>query len=389
MLKLRLFFIAILSFYLSSAQYTEIINSKRPGFSDSPYSVGTNVYQVETGFFYKKIGNYLYQVNGVSTQYNSQAFGTDMLLRVGKFFERLEFDVDMSFGYEKRNYRQPEVISYDKLGFSKFTVGAKYLIYMPTYTDKSKEIRSWKKRNAFDKKRLIPAVGVYAGLNTNLLTDLQKDPEGMSPRIAVFTQNNISDKFIFLTNFIADKFTTDQRVYSYILTATYSINDQVSIFGENQGFFPANSQFDLQWGLGAGYLFAKNFQVDLSTRFIIDEYGDHTFWVGTGLSYRVDRHVDKFKSLDDNGNVTAEENKGGFFSRLFGKNKADKQRKVKKIKAKKRKVKKLKPTKKEKELAKKAKQQEKEAKKREKDEAKNYKKNYEPPKKENPVDDNN
>ncbi|MCB0475026.1 MAG: transporter [Flavobacteriaceae bacterium] len=389
MLKLRLFFIAILSFYLSSAQYTEIINSKRPGFSDSPYSVGTNVYQVETGFFYKKIGNYLYQVNGVSTQYNSQAFGTDMLLRVGKFFERLELDVDMSFGYEKRNYRQPEVISYDKLGFSKFTVGAKYLIYMPTYTDKSKEIRSWKKRNAFDKKRLIPAVGVYAGLNTNLLTDLQKDPEGMSPRIAVFTQNNISDKFIFLTNFIADKFTTDQRVYSYILTATYSINDQVSIFGENQGFFPANSQFDLQWGLGAGYLFAKNFQVDLSTRFIIDEYGDHTFWVGTGLSYRVDRHVDKFKSLDDNGNVTAEENKGGFFSRLFGKNKADKQRKVKKIKAKKRKVKKLKPTKKEKELAKKAKQQEKEAKKREKDEAKNYKKNYEPPKKENPVDDNN
>lgn len=389
MLKLRLFFIAILSFYLSSAQYTEIINSKRPGFSDSPYSVGTNVYQVETGFFYKKIGNYLYQDNGVNTQYNSQAFGTDMLLRVGKFFERLELDVDMSFGYEKRNYRQPEVISYDKLGFSKFTVGAKYLIYMPTYTDKSKEIRSWKKRNAFDKKRLIPAVGVYAGLNTNLLTDLQKDPEGMSPRIAVFTQNNISDKFIFLTNFIADKFTTDQRVYSYILTATYSINDQVSIFGENQGFFPANSQFDLQWGLGAGYLFAKNFQVDLSTRFIIDEYGDHTFWVGTGLSYRVDRHVDKFKSLDDNGNVTAEENKGGFFSRLFGKNKADKQRKVKKIKAKKRKVKKLKPTKKEKELAKKAKQQEKEAKKREKDEAKNYKKNYEPPKKENPVDDNN
>lgn len=389
MLKLRLFLIAILSFYFSSAQYTEIINSKRPGFSDSPYSVGTNVYQVETGVFYKKIGNYLYQDNGVSTQYNSQSFGTDMLLRVGKFFERLEFDVDMSFGYEKRNYRQPEIISYDKLGFSKFTVGAKYLIYMPTYTDKSKEIRSWKKRNAFDKKRLIPAVGVYAGLNTNLLTELQKDPEGMSPRIAVFTQNNISDKFIFLTNFIADKFTTNQRVYSYILTATYSINDQVSIFGENQGFFPANSQFDLQWGLGGGYLFAKNFQVDLSARFINDEYGDHTFWVGTGLSYRVDRHVDKFKSLDSNGNETVEKEKGGFFSRLLGKNKADKQRKVKKIKAKKRKVKKLKPSKKDKELAKKAKQQEKEAKKREKDEAKNYKKNYEPPKKENPVDDNN
>ena len=37
------------------SQYTEVINSKRPGFSDTPYSVGTKVYQVEGGLFYKNV----------------------------------------------------------------------------------------------------------------------------------------------------------------------------------------------------------------------------------------------------------------------------------------------------------------------------------------------
>ena len=44
----------------SYAQYTEVINSRRPGFSESPYAVGTKVYQVEAGLFYKDVGGYLY-----------------------------------------------------------------------------------------------------------------------------------------------------------------------------------------------------------------------------------------------------------------------------------------------------------------------------------------
>ena len=35
------------------AQYTDVINSNKPGFSESPYSVGTGIYQFETGFFMK------------------------------------------------------------------------------------------------------------------------------------------------------------------------------------------------------------------------------------------------------------------------------------------------------------------------------------------------
>ena len=34
-------------------QYTEVINSNNPGFSESPYSVGSGIYQFESNFFFR------------------------------------------------------------------------------------------------------------------------------------------------------------------------------------------------------------------------------------------------------------------------------------------------------------------------------------------------
>ena len=217
-------------FQIASAQYTEVINSKRPGFSDSPFSVGTGIYQVELGFFYKNIGNYLYydQATLETINYNSKSYGTDFTFRTSQFFDKLEINLDLSFGQEDRNFTRPTVYSESALGLSKFTVGAKYLVYSPTYTDKSKEIRSWKKRNSYDWKRLIPAVGVYAGLNTNLLSKLHKNPGGLSPRFGLFLQNDLSNKFVLITNFVMDKTFTDESENSYIVTATYSLTENLS-----------------------------------------------------------------------------------------------------------------------------------------------------------------
>lgn len=368
-------------FQISSAQYTELINSKRPGFSDSPYSVGTGVYQVEAGFFYKNTGNYLYydQIAKETINYNSKSYGTDLTFRTSQFFDRLEINLDLSFGQEDRNYTQPDIYSESALGLSKFTVGAKYLVYSPTYTDKSKEIRSWKKRNSYDWKRLIPAVGVYAGLNTNLLSKLHKNSGGLSPRFGLFTQNDLSNKFVLITNFIMDKTFTDESENSYIITATYSLTEKVSVFAENQGFLRKNVPNDFQYGIGSAYLLNKNMQVDAAFRYIKDERGDDTFFFGAGVAWRLDRHIDKFSTLDSEGKVTKNKREGGFFSRLFNK-KDKKQRTVKKVKAGKKKVKKLKPkqTKAQKRLEKEAKKKAKEDKKQKKKDAKNYDKNYDP-----------
>ena len=44
------FFLIILNFSILNSQYTETINSNRPGSSHGAFSVGKNVLQIESGF---------------------------------------------------------------------------------------------------------------------------------------------------------------------------------------------------------------------------------------------------------------------------------------------------------------------------------------------------
>ena len=335
---------------LSFGQYTEVINSKRPGFSDSPYSVGTKVYQVEGGLFYKNVGNYLYWDNiaNEAISYSSKVFGTDITFRTGQFFERLEFNLDLVLQNENRDYTKPTVYTETGLGLSKLTVGAKYLVYKPEYADKSKVIHSWKERHKFDMKRLIPAVGVYVGLNTNLLMDMYKNPGGLSPKIAIFTQNDLSNRWVILTNFIMDKTFTDESENSFIGTSTYALTQKWSVFGEGQAFFRKNVPNDFQFGAGGAYLINNNIQADISARMIYDERGDNTYLLGGGLSWRLDRHRDKIinaKTTNDEAKL-AEEKKGFFNTITFGifaGNKSKSNKKMREVKSSKVKTRSLEP----------------------------------------------
>ncbi len=319
-------FFALLFFIQTGfAQYTDVINSKRPGFSDSPYSVGTKVYQVEGGMFYKNLGNILYWEfpetgDPIEHRYSSKSFGTDVILRTGLFFERLEFNLDMALQNENREVYAPVEKSETGFGFSKLTIGAKYLVYKPTYTNKSKEIHSWKARHSFDKRRLIPAVGVYAGLNTNLLNDLHKNPDGISARFAIYTQNDLSNRWIILMNFIMDNTFTDTSENSFIGTTTYSLTEKWSVFGEGQVFFRKSTPNDIQFGAGGAYLINNNMQADLSFRMILDERGDNTYLIGGGLSWRLDGHKDKIiKAKTNNDEVRPENEDRSFFDKItFG-----------------------------------------------------------------------
>ncbi|MFD1315591.1 transporter [Namhaeicola litoreus] len=308
------------------AQYTELINSKRPGFSDSPYSVGTKVYQVESGFFYKNVGNYLYYDEfNKPFEYSSDGYGLDVFLRSGLFFERLELNLDMALANEERYYTQPQDSTASGFGLSRMTIGAKYLVYMPKYRDKSKEIRSWEERHKFDKRRLIPAVGIYVGLNTNLLMDMYKSKFGVSPRFAIFTQNDLTDRWILLMNFISDKWSfPDEGEYDYIyensiiVTSTYTLTPKVSVFGEIQLFNRADLPDDFQFGAGGAYLINPNLQVDLSARMIYDQYEKSTYLFNTGVSWRLDRHKDKIIQAEaNNDDLALPQEKKGFLGGLF------------------------------------------------------------------------
>lgn len=308
----------------SYGQYTEVINSRRPGFSGTPYSVGTKVYQVEAGLFYKNVGNYLIYdpILEENFAYSASSFGTDVTFRTGQFFERLEFSLDMAIVSESRDYTVPDEFSLSGFGFSKLNIGAKYLLYKPEYADKSKEIRSWKARHSFDKKRLIPAVGVYAGLNTNLLTEFYKNPEGISPRFGIYTQNDLSNRLIVLFNLIADKVFTEDAENTYIITVTYTLHQNWSIFAENQGFFYTKEgrPNDFQFGAGGAYLINSNMQADISARMIFDERGDNTYLISGGLSWRLDNHKDKIivGKVDNNEDIMPPQKKSFFNTITFG-----------------------------------------------------------------------
>ncbi len=296
---------------LINAQYTEIINSKRPGFSESPYSIGTDVFQFETGVFYRTSDN-----ETIYTRPNT--IGGELFFRYGKFLEKLEINAKVA--YQRDEIRNnPSEANSTISGISELTIGAKYLIYEQKYTDKSKEIRSWKRRMAFDKKRLIPSVGAYVGVNTNFLGDGFKENE-LSIKGAVLLQNDFSDRLVLLTNLVADKILSDSNEYSYIATMTYAINYKWSYFIENQGIFEKSFTPKFHFGTGAAYLLSNNIQLDASVR--TNFFDDYSFlYSSVGVAWRLDKHSDKIiQKNSPKAKTNNRRKKGNLFSRLFNKN---------------------------------------------------------------------
>ena len=85
----KLLFIFLFCVTLSiSGQYTNVINSNRPGLSESPYSVGLGVYQLESTLFFKRIPV-------TETFSNPASTGINLLFRTSFLSERIEFNLNI------------------------------------------------------------------------------------------------------------------------------------------------------------------------------------------------------------------------------------------------------------------------------------------------------
>ena len=309
-----LFIVFLFSFSSIYCQYTDVINSNKPGFSESPYSVGTGIYQFESNIFFRNTS-----IEPTFTR--PQSLGIDLLFRTSFFLEKLEINAQVSYQRDKVAFKNIFTSSYFDSGLSKVTLGAKYLVYEQKYEDKSKEVRSWRRRNAFDKKRLIPSVAIYAGVNSGFVGDFYKNG-GLSPKVGVLLQNNLTNDFNLITNVFYDYIGTDFSEISYIVTATQNFSDRWSAFIENQGQFQ-KKQTNSNIGLGLAYLFNKNLQINASGRFLL-EGNAQGFYTGLGVSYRLNRHQDSYIDLDENGEELKDtpitrynKKQGNFFNRLF------------------------------------------------------------------------
>ena len=295
--RLHLF---IMLFFIGSvvvfAQYTDIINSNKPGFSESPYSVGKGIYQFESNIFLRN--------TSISTTFSKpQSLGIDMLFRTSFFLDKLELNAQLTYQKDKIAFKNIITSHYFTSGLSRMTIGAKYLVYQQTYKDKSKEIRSWKRKNSFDITRLIPSVAVYLGMNTDFVNDIHKTGS-ITPKVGVLLQQNLTQDFNVITNFYYDNIGTDFAQYSYIITLTQSFSNRWSAFFENQMVIQ-KYQNNINLGAGLAYLYNRNLQFNTSARLIF-EGKTQGYYAGLGVSYRIDKHQDPFIEIDNKGKALKE-----------------------------------------------------------------------------------
>ncbi len=298
---------------LGFAQYTSVINSNRPGFSESPYSVGSGVYQFETSFFYRK-------TSIQPTFSRPESYGVHLHFRTSFFSERLEINANFAYSRDMVAFKNIFTSHYYVNGLSDMNFGVKYLLYQQEFDDKTKEIRSWRQRQAFDWKRFIPSVALYAGVNTDVLHEIHQVGNA-SPKVGILLQNDLSQDFIIVSNIFLNKIGTENKEVSYIVTATYSLSDRWSTFFENQGVF-SQYQNNSNIGTGLAYLFTRNLQLNASARFIVEDTIPG-FYTSFGVSYRLNRHRDTFVDTDPFGNTLIDNTpkfnkKKGLFKRIFG-----------------------------------------------------------------------
>jgi len=277
----------------AKAQYTDVINSNRPGASQSAFSVGTKVFQFEVGPYIIKEKRELYP------KYKVSGYGVDFAAHYGFWKEALEFNIQGTFRKDTQTYSSVVDVENDRANFKNLNIGAKYLVYDPNKNKEDKpNLYSYHANRGFKWSSLIPAVSVAAGVNY----DTKDNPytaatvEGLSYRGVVITQNNFYGGWVFITNFMLDRIGSDQTDFHYILTLTHSFNPKWVVFGETQGI-KSDFYADNLFRFGGGYLLNKNLQLDTALTFNTKNTTS-VLSLNFGASYRLDRHKDKIK--DDN-----------------------------------------------------------------------------------------
>lgn len=269
------------------AQFTDVINSNRPGESMAAFSVGKTVLQVE-------LGMHTFSEKHNQTDYQAEGIGSDLQVRYGAFFEQLEFILDAD--YQNEVYKNTAALTSQRnAGFKNVALGAKYLLYDPNKRHQEKpNLYSYHANHKMNWRAFIPAVGVYAGFNVDLADGKFDRPlyplaNKWSPTIGILTQNQFGRE-VLVINVMADKLATKRESIDYVVTVTHGFNARWSGFIEHQGYI-SEWYSDAIFRGGAAWLPMENVQVDAS---IGTNIKDTPSWLvgGIGVSWRFDANYE-------------------------------------------------------------------------------------------------
>lgn len=270
------------------SQYTETINTNNPGQSQGAFSVGTNVIQLESSALYRNenhsLLNYQRDITGVAFQ-----------IRYGFLLEELEFAYFGTFNNINQTINQGfGPVESNFSNFSRSTIGAKYLVFDPIkkWGEREINLKSYKDNRRLKWRDIVPAVSLFAGANFDL-SDVNSlippSESSVSPRFELITQNNFGP-WVFVTNIIADRVSTDFPSYEGVFTLTHSLNRKWVVFGEFQTLISDFYSDDIGRA-GAAYLINRNWQMDASAAVNFKDTPG-LYQVNLGMSYRLDFHKD-------------------------------------------------------------------------------------------------
>ena len=141
---IKTLFLFLFTSSIAVAQYTDQINSNRPGASIGAFSVGKNVFQSELGFAYR---------NYAHSGYNNSTFDAAigfLSLRWGFLSENLELTIDSKYAIGSLNSKLSSLNQKSKRqGFLQNFVGFKYLFFDPFKKEREVNVYSWKANNGF------------------------------------------------------------------------------------------------------------------------------------------------------------------------------------------------------------------------------------------------
>lgn len=293
-------------------QYTDQINSNRPGASMGAFAVGKDVIQAETGIAFRR-----YVHNGYN-QSNFEGRVHFLSLRWGLLAETVELLYEGSFmtgTLESKIVTVPSLIK--QMGFLQNFLGVKYLIYDPFKKVREINVYSWKANNGFKIRDLIPAVSLTLGTNVspqknnpfayrNIFSNLYRpifyqnigaklDQEPFFHfRGTLATQSHFLGTWVFVTNFNYDRFLSDYPELSYIVTLTHTLNPFWSVYMEQQGRYSSLFKDNLA-RLGVAYLISNDLQIEATVGSSFKNT-PHILLANAGVSYRLDFHKDFISS---------------------------------------------------------------------------------------------
>jgi len=303
--NLALFF--MLGSICSQAQYTDQINSNRPGASIGAFAVGKNIVQSEFG-----LGFHHYSHSG----YNNSTFdgGLGFLaVRWGFLLETLELTVESKYLLGSLNSKIATLPTRStQKGFIQNFIGLKYLIYDPFKKERDVNVYSWKANNGFKLRELIPAVSLTMGANyspennpfpyNNVFGKIYRPlffqnlgiPPDQEPRAhlrgTMATQSHFLGTWVFVTNFTYDRYLSDYPEISYILTLTHTLDPYWSVYVEHQGS-KSDLFRDSIFRFGIANLYSDNLQLE-ATLGASTKNSPSSIFANVGVSYRLDFHKD-------------------------------------------------------------------------------------------------